>query len=82
MTVVYCELSDDSAARLNLPKYFTYHSTSFGVHGKDNLLHWADRIWIQDDQGIRYAKNRNSDPDTTPVDMKEFMWIKLKSETI
>ena len=79
MPDIYCELHDDSVAKLNLPKYFTYHTTEFGVYGKDNLTYWADRIWIQDTQGIRYVKHRNSDPETTPVDMTEFMWVKLKS---
>lgn len=42
------------------------------------LFNRANRVWQENDKGISFIKNRYVDPDT-PVDMKEFMWVKLNS---
>jgi hypothetical protein len=46
------------------------------------LMHYAERIWQEDDTGIKFIKNRNGNPETTPVDMKEFFWVKLSSKEV
>jgi hypothetical protein len=40
----------------------------------------SDRIWEENDQGIRIVKNRFTNDPT--VDMKEFFWIKLSSREL
>ena len=78
MMNIYCELSDVTAARLRLPKYVTICSP----FGKFNIAYTADRIWKQDESGVFFIKHRHSDPETTPVDMTEFMLVKLKSVSV
>lgn len=47
-----------------------------------SIMHVADRIWLELDGGrVKYLKNRFSGGDTK-VDMKEFMFIKLKAKVI
>lgn len=46
------------------------------------LMAFADRVWQEDDTGIKFLKNRNGNPETTPVDMKEFFWVKLSSKEV
>lgn len=43
------------------------------------IAYSAERIWVEDNRGVYYQKNRNVDPQTTPVDMEEFLFIKLKA---
>lgn len=38
----------------------------------------STRIWVESDTHLRLIKDRFNGPDS-PVDTKEFMWIKLKS---
>ena len=87
MPDVYCELNNGMAELLNLPKYVTYRSANLiAFQGKVRIQiriqHAAERIWQEDESGVIFVKNRNSDPETTPVDMTEFVWIKLKSVPI
>ena len=43
----------------------------------------SNRIWRHDSDGsVRFVKHREQNPQTALVDMKEFMWIKLKSKEI
>ena len=43
------------------------------------LIHSANRIWQEDRDGVKFIKNRTRNPETTPVDSKEFMWVKLSA---
>lgn len=45
-------------------------------------LYHARRAWKQDEQGIKFIKNRYHDPDNTEVDLQEFIVLRLKAETI
>ena len=89
MAAVYCELGDRYKSAISLPKYVTYNA-EFDEYGHmifknrfvSSIVLGADRIWIQDDRGIRYVKHRWDNPDTAPIDMKEFMWIKLTSQSV
>ena len=83
MEQVYCELHEDLAKRLNLPKYVTYLTEDFGnFRGNLRVVYSSERVWVQHGSSVIFAKNRHSDPVTTKVDMEEFMWIKLKSVEI
>ena len=46
------------------------------------LVAYADRVWQEDNNGVKFIKNRNRCPETTQVDSKEFMWIKLSAVKI
>lgn len=68
--------------RFYAEKYFGGCTNVVQHHKTVNYkLYWfAKRIWEETDDGIRYIKHRQADPNCFPkVDMKEFMWIKLKS---
>ena len=43
----------------------------------------SNRIWRQDNDGsVKFVKHRLEDPKTAQVDLKEFMWVKLKAKTL
>lgn len=42
------------------------------------VMQASERVWIEDDAGVRYVKNKTWQPEQ-PVDLKEFFWVKLKS---
>ena len=44
------------------------------------ITYQAERIWLEQDNKVKYLKNRNFQDAT--VDMKEFGWIKLKAKVI
>lgn len=56
----------------------------YGIQGLSPLMpsklsYLAQRIWAEDHNGnISFVKNRN-DTMNTPVDSKEFMWVKLSA---
>lgn len=43
----------------------------------------SNRIWRQDNDGsVRFVKHREESSQTASVDMKEFMWVKLKAKEL
>jgi hypothetical protein len=83
MQQIYCELHEDSAKILKMPRYVTYITEDFGNFGGNlSVVYSSERVWVQDGSSVVFAKNRHGDPITTKVDMKEFMWVKLKSVEI
>lgn len=46
-----------------------------------HMINTSDRIWCEDAEGkVSWAKNRNGLD--TPVDLKEFMWVKLAAKPL
>jgi hypothetical protein len=45
-------------------------------------MQMSERVWAEGKSGVRYLKNRRTGSKDSPIDMKEFFWIKLKSKTI
>jgi hypothetical protein len=43
---------------------------------------FSDRMWSEEDDGVKFIKNRRTQRNNTPVDMKEFFWIKLLSQSL
>lgn len=41
----------------------------------------ADRVWEESEKGVKYVKYRFNYP-IPKIDMKEFMWVKLKSRQL
>lgn len=84
---VYFELAD-SVVEMYGQKYFALYgvrksSVIAGPH-RQLMLH-SNRVWAEDDTGVRYLKNRFEDIYDTQgvtIDTKEFFWIKMRSQTV
>ena len=81
---VYFEL--DTSPRDTTRRYFAMldqHGAFMPGLYKDFMLN-SERVWAEyEDGSVRFIKNRLRDPwDSAVVDMKEFMWIKLRSATV
>ena len=50
------------------------------VHYNDALMKLSNRVWEETNNTVRFVKYRNGI--APPVDMTEFMWIKLKSNAL
>lgn len=77
--MIYCEIL--------YPEGYRYYCLS--DHSFNNLIdemafvNRADRVWAETNEGIEYIKLRHGgNPGTTPVNMEEFFWIKLKAITV
>lgn len=46
------------------------------------LMFSANRIWQEDENGVKFVKHRDDNPTETPVDLKEFLWVKLSATTV
>lgn len=85
MANYYFELSDWIVERATIfgfkGKYFCMsNKLDADTHVSQELARNSERIWKESDQGVTFVKHRGSM--FAPVDMKEFMWIKLQSKTI
>ena len=83
MEQVYCELIEDSAKKLKLPRYIYYNTNkTLKINGSHMYIFAADRIWIQNETIVRFNPYTWNPIKTIEVDLEEFMWIKLKSVEI
>jgi hypothetical protein len=84
---VYYELAD-CIVDPKLGKYFAAYDRTETPQGwahrskHRNLMQYSDRVWAEDEYGVRFLKNRYESLGSARVDMKEFFWIKLKSQTV
>jgi hypothetical protein len=46
------------------------------------LMQSSDRAWAEEDGKVRFLKHRFADAHIKEVDMREFFWIKLKSQAV
>ena len=56
-----------------------YGSFPLRYHG---MAAASDRIWLEDETGVKFVKHRWKNQNTEPVDPEEFMMIKLKSKQV
>ena len=83
---VYFEVADSAVDKVG-GKYFSVYNAKRGSKIVDThitLGRSSNRIWQEDESGVKYIKNRFIDTYNTngyDVDMKEFFWIKLKCQT-
>jgi hypothetical protein len=56
-------------------------SVAISGHGAQTMQ-MSVRVWAEGKDGVKYLKNRFTGSKDSPIDMKEFFWIKLKSKTI
>ena len=64
-------------------KYFVVHNTIGDAMeaGGYKITAASDRVWKERNGEVWYIKNRTI-PNDSPVDLKEFMWVKLSAESI
>ena len=80
MNNIYYEIAE--ALQYKFPHtYYVLHDIGRGILGNMHYALRSERIWIENEHGIKYVKNRGSGPEAI-VDLEEFMWVKLKSSTI
>jgi len=64
-------------------KYFAAHGSDSALRaGGIDLTSLAERIWCEQDGRVWFVKHRTSTSQQAEVDMKEFMWIKLKAKEV
>lgn len=79
----YYEINDSVIESYD-SKYHVAHSSRYGdamMAGGYRITQESDRIWREDSTGVRFVKNRFHALGD-PIDLKEFMWIKLKAQEI
>ena len=81
---VYFEIAD-SAVERHEHKYLALYGVKkyVAVNGFQSwaMLH-SERVWAEEEDGVRYLKNRTTGSKDSPIDMKEFFWIKLRSQPL
>jgi len=79
----YYELHDSAVDEIG-SKYYVMSSSRYSdvmMVGGYKITQASNRIWREDSTGVRFVKNRYTiDYDT--VDLKEFMWVKLKAQPV
>jgi len=76
----YFEILDAGARYFSLPAGYYVSNTKRMGGRQQHLTQAANRIWEQQEAGVRYVKNRAGP--SKDVDMKEFMWIALRAVEI
>jgi hypothetical protein len=78
---VFFELGDYAVKDFG-GKYFALYNTHNGkviTALERYLMMYSERVWAEEEDDIRYLKNRTTGTKDSPIDMKEFVWVKLKS---
>ena len=83
---VYFEIADIAVEKYG-HKYLALYDVYNGNRPVPDRRLWeikafSDRIWSEEDDGVKFIKNRRTEKNNTPVDMKEFFWIKLRSQAL
>ena len=83
MSNYYFEINDLVVTEFGGKYFVAHHKSGDGISaGGYRITAASDRVWKERDDGdVRYLKNRTI-PNDAPVDMKEFMWIKLQSHQL
>lgn len=88
MADFYYELHDSAVSKWGAKYHVAHSRAGNGFHhdavmaGGYDITQHSDRIWCEQGNVVWYVKNRFGAQLTEVVDMKEFMWIKLKSQTL
>jgi hypothetical protein len=83
---VYFEIADIAVEKYG-HKYIAIYDADNGNRPVPDRRLWemkafSDRMWSEEDDGVKFIKNRRTQRNNTPVDMKEFFWIKLRSQAL
>lgn len=82
MADFYYELHDSAVSTWGSKYNVAYSRTGDAMMaGGYMITQHSNRIWKEDSNGVSFVKNRFQAL-SDPIDLKEFMWIKLKAQTI
>jgi hypothetical protein len=77
----YYEIADSVVDEVG-GKYFASYNFHDGFRYNKYMMR-ANRVWGEHDSGrVYFIKNRYKDCTNTPVDMEEFIFIKLRSKPL
>jgi hypothetical protein len=83
---VFFEISDTFVEKYGHKYLAIYDADNVITPGASRRLYqikaFSDRMWSEEDDGVKFIKNRRTEKNNTPVDMKEFFWIKLRSQAL
>jgi hypothetical protein len=80
---VFFEIADCAVEEFGHKYLALYDVQSVAISGHGaQRMQMSERVWAEGKSGVRYLKNRFTGSKDSPIDMKEFFWIKLRSKTI
>jgi hypothetical protein len=80
---VFFEIADCAVKEYGHKYLALYDVQSVAISGHGaQTMQMSERVWAEGKSGVKYLKNRRTGSKDSPIDMKEFFWIKLKSKTI
>ena len=80
---VFFEIADCAVEELGHKYLALYDVESVAISGHGaQRMQMSERVWAEGKGGVRYLKNRFTGSKDSPIDMKEFFWVKLRSKTI
>jgi hypothetical protein len=80
---VFFEIADWAVAEYGHKYLALYNVESVAISGHGaQTMQMSERVWAEGKSGVKYLKNRLTGSKNSPIDMKEFVWVKLKSKTI
>jgi hypothetical protein len=80
---VFFEIADSAVEEFGHKYLALYDVQSVAISGTGaQRMQMSERVWAEGKNGVRYLKNRTTSTKDSPIDMKEFFWVKLKSKTI
>jgi hypothetical protein len=80
---VFFEIADSAVEEFGHKYLALYNVESVAISGHGaQRMQMSERVWAEGKSGVKYLKNRRTGSKDSPIDMKEFFWIKLRSKTI
>jgi hypothetical protein len=80
---VFFEIADCAVEEFEHKYLALYDVQSVAISGYGaQTMQMSERVWAEEKDSVKYLKNRLTGSKDSPIDMKEFFWIKLKSKTI
>jgi hypothetical protein len=80
---VFFEIADCAVKEYGHKYLALYDVQSVAISGYGaHTMQMSVRVWAEGKDGVKYLKNRFTGSKDSPIDMKEFFWIKLRSKTI
>jgi hypothetical protein len=80
---VFFEIADCAVKEYGHKYLALYDVESVAISGYGaQRMQMSERVWAEGKGGVRYLKNRTTSTKDSPIDMKEFFWVKLRSKTI
>jgi hypothetical protein len=80
---VFFEIADWAVKEYGHKYLALYNVQSVAISGHGaQTMQMSERVWAEGKDGVRYLKNRITGSKNSPIDMKEFFWVKLKSRQL